>query len=126
MNETDWIGLLVQVPLVGLFIWFTLQMLKGQASERAVRDKEWRSFLEVQNGNFIAFLEQERAKSTEAFGRIFTELNRIHCVLAEYTTMMQRHDERMDSFTTDAVSSLHLIRDSVVSSKKEDRKEQVK
>ena len=52
----EWANLLVQIPLVGVFIWFTLQFLKLQREERdqtatkareerMQRDKEWRSWL---------------------------------------------------------------------------------
>jgi len=41
----SWLSLFIQIPLVGIFIWFTLQLLKLNREERVSRDSEWRSFL---------------------------------------------------------------------------------
>lgn len=53
------LGLLLQYPLVGIFIWFVLYMRRQDAQERAERDKyyrqeraEWRQVLEKLVGAF--------------------------------------------------------------------------
>ena len=41
----EWINLLVQLPLVGVFIWFTLRLMQMVQDEREKRDTEWRTWL---------------------------------------------------------------------------------
>lgn len=43
MNE--YIGLLIQIPLVGIFVWFTLRQNKDFLNAMEQRDAQWREFL---------------------------------------------------------------------------------
>ena len=43
-----YIGLLAQVPLVGMFIWFTLRQNKDFLTAMEKRDDQWREFLRTQ------------------------------------------------------------------------------
>jgi len=45
MENSSYISLLVQVPLVGMFIWFTLRQSKDFLSAMEKRDEQWRIFL---------------------------------------------------------------------------------
>ena len=38
----------LQLPIVGVFMWFTLEMMKREQVERAKRDDDWRKFLSEQ------------------------------------------------------------------------------
>lgn len=42
----NWISLAVQVPIVGLFIWFTLEMNKRNQEAMATRDEAYLAALE--------------------------------------------------------------------------------
>ncbi len=42
------ISLLVQIPLVGIFVWFTLEIMKRQERSNDRRDDQWREFLKDQ------------------------------------------------------------------------------
>lgn len=53
---SEWIvSLVVQIPLVGAFMWFVLELLKRQDIAREKRDKEWQEFLrDISAANNIA------------------------------------------------------------------------
>lgn len=42
------VSLLVQIPLVGIFVWFTLEIMKRQERSNDRRDDQWREFLKDQ------------------------------------------------------------------------------
>jgi len=42
----DWPSILVQVPLLAVFIWFVLQRDRMYQEAESKRDAEWRSFIE--------------------------------------------------------------------------------
>ncbi|KAA0266409.1 MAG: hypothetical protein EDM79_15690 [Chloroflexi bacterium] len=44
-NIETYLGLLIQVPLVGMFIWFTLRQNKDFLTAMEKRDEQWREFL---------------------------------------------------------------------------------
>lgn len=57
------VSLLVQIPLVGIFVWFTLEIMKRQERSDEKRDEQWRGFL------------REQAKSySSALGRVAEEV----------------------------------------------------
>jgi hypothetical protein len=71
------IGLLIQVPLVGIFVWFTLKVLSLQREERTARDKNWREFITSQTQSFLDFSNKQDEKwrgflSTEKEQRLAT------------------------------------------------------
>jgi len=60
MNGTDaWINLLVQVPLVGIFVWFTLQ-----------QQKSFQAFLKERDDKFLASLEKLTNEFTDHDERV--------------------------------------------------------
>ncbi len=61
------VGLLGQVPLVGIFVWFVLEMLKRQAKIDERRDAQWRVFLAEQGerqNTGLARIAEEVKKNT--------------------------------------------------------------
>jgi hypothetical protein len=47
MNDT-YISLLIQVPLVGIFVWFSLRLISVFLASLEKRDAQWQAFLEEQ------------------------------------------------------------------------------
>lgn len=43
-----WIGLLIQVPIVGIFVWFSLQIVSNFLKSIDARDEAWRQFINQQ------------------------------------------------------------------------------
>jgi len=84
-----YIGLLVQVPLVGIFVWFSLQLinifLKSISDLRNTfvdsitdRDKEWMIFLEQErkaNHEAIGHMAERFADEIRVLGKAVTEMN---------------------------------------------------
>lgn len=58
-----YIGLLIQVPLVGMFIWFTLRQNKDFLEAMEKRDEQWRGFL-----------NSHTESTNQAIGRIAEEV----------------------------------------------------
>lgn len=51
-NVEAYIGLLIQVPLVGIFVWFSLTVIKIFLTSLDKRDEQWQSFLEEQRKSY--------------------------------------------------------------------------
>lgn len=47
-NIEAYIGLLIQIPLVGIFVWFSLQLITTFLKAIEQRDQAWREFLSQQ------------------------------------------------------------------------------
>ncbi len=75
------IPLLIQVPLVGVFMWFVLEINKRQAEERERRDKEWRDFL-----------IEERLRRGEASLRLAEEMKALAALVTASNTLIIQHD----------------------------------
>lgn len=43
-----YVGLLIQIPLVGIFVWFSLQLISTFLKAIEQRDQAWRDFLAQQ------------------------------------------------------------------------------
>jgi hypothetical protein len=80
------VNLLVQVPLVGIFIWYNLQQQKIFQESQMARDKEWREFLSEQRISFSAGLS-----------RIAEEVKNSSTKLSEVGTLMVLHDQRVQA-----------------------------
>jgi len=71
MNET-YIGLLIQVPLVGIFVWFSLRIVDIFMKSLDKRDGQWQEFLEQQrtaNADAIAHMAGRFADEIKALGK---------------------------------------------------------
>lgn len=47
-NMEAYVGLLIQIPLVGIFVWFSLQLIATFLKAIEQRDQAWREFLAQQ------------------------------------------------------------------------------
>lgn len=77
------INLLVQVPLVGIFVWFILQRDKQTAESEKRRDEQWRDFL-----------REERELRATSIGRLAEELKSIGQEVARVTALLVSHDAK--------------------------------
>ena len=64
INDASWVSLLVQVPLVGVFIWFTLKMIRLNQDAQAKRDEAYLAALD----RISEKLELHDLNTREAFG----------------------------------------------------------
>jgi hypothetical protein len=73
--------MLVQVPLVGVFIWFSLKMNEHNLAAMSKRDAEWREFL-----------REQREANNQALGRLAEELKQNTQGLAVVQNSVLTHD----------------------------------
>ncbi len=107
MTTGDVIALAVQIPLVGLFIWFTLRILDRQRDERAERDKLWKEFLAQQTVSFLdamkardvnwqTFLTGEKEQRESAMSGASEDLKAIASGMKELFAAISAHEEAAD------------------------------
>ena len=71
-NVEPYVGLLIQVPLVGIFVWFALALIKMFNESIDKRDVAWRDFLEQQrksNNEAIAHMAERFADEIKTTGK---------------------------------------------------------
>lgn len=107
MTTSDIVALAVQIPLVGLFIWFTLKILDRQREERAERDRLWKEFLSTQTQNFLdsmaardtnwqAFLSAEKDQRAQAMVGASEDLKAVSAGIKELFAAISAHEEAAD------------------------------
>jgi len=77
-NIEQYIGLLIQVPLVGIFVWFSLAMIKLFTDLIDRRDKAWQEFLKQQqetNNNAIKAMAERFADEIRSLGKEIASLH---------------------------------------------------
>lgn len=72
-TEASWVSLLVQVPLVGVFIWFTLRLTKMNQDAQAKRDEAYLAALD----RISEKLEQHDLNTRESFGVLIDRRERV-------------------------------------------------
>lgn len=76
-NAEAYIGLLIQVPLVGIFVWFALALIKTFTDSIERRDKAWQDFLEQQrkaNNDAISNMAARFADEIRTLGKEVSSL----------------------------------------------------
>jgi hypothetical protein len=95
--NNSWVSLATQIPLVGLFIWFSLRLITLFQSNLERRDKDWRAFLTEQR--------QENHASLAAMASRFSD--EIHCLTSEVQqlkgTLWEHLDETATQLNTDSM-----------------------
>lgn len=61
-----WLNLIVQIPVVGIFIWFILEWTKRNNVAQIARDREWREFM-----------REERKSHTDNLSQLAEEIKTI-------------------------------------------------
>jgi Na+/phosphate symporter len=80
------VALLGQVPLVGIFVWFTLLIYKYNQEAQDKRDNEWRDFL-----------REQREASNLALGRLAEEIKGVTVITSNVLAILTAHDTRVQS-----------------------------
>ena len=76
-NVEAYIGLLIQVPLVGIFVWFSLTLIKIFLASLDKRDTQWQAFLEEQRKSYhdaIANMASRFGDEIRTVGKELAEL----------------------------------------------------
>jgi len=73
----SYISLLIQIPLVGIFVWFSLRLISIFMASLEKRDEQWRVFLEEQrqsSQDAIAHMAGRFADEIKALGKEVAEI----------------------------------------------------
>lgn len=81
-------NLLVQIPLVGMFIYFILEWSKRMEKSQADRDEQWRQFL-----------VEERVHRAEAIGRLAEDIKALSALVNQMSGQLTAHDARVQART---------------------------
>ena len=76
-NLEPYIGLLIQIPLVGIFVWFSLQLISIFLKSLDARDIQWRQFMESErkaNHESIAYMAERFSNEIRTLGKEVGEL----------------------------------------------------
>ena len=77
------INLLIQLPIVGIFVIFILEWSKRQDKATEKRDQDWREFL-----------REERLHRVEAIGRLAEEIKSVSQQVNQLNGLLSAHDAR--------------------------------
>ncbi len=73
----NYISLLAQIPLVGIFVWFSLRLITVFMASLEKRDEQWRVFLEQQrltSQDAMAHMAGRFADEIKAIGKEVAEI----------------------------------------------------
>lgn len=71
----------LQLPIVGIFMWFTLEMIKREQNERVKRDEDWRQFL-----------TEQREATNAGLSRLAEEIKDNGKLVATTNALLINHD----------------------------------
>ena len=72
-----YLGLLIQIPLVGIFVWFSLQLISIFLKAIDTRDAAWRMFIEQErkaNNDAIEHMATRFSDEIRTLGKEISEL----------------------------------------------------
>lgn len=88
----EYIGLLIQVPLVGVFIWFALKIMDRFLASLESRDKQWQEFLAAQR--------KETSDAMVALAaRLGDEIKQLSSEVSKFNGVLSAHDARQQERT---------------------------
>jgi|JFJP01.1.fsa_nt_gi hypothetical protein len=73
-------NLLIQIPLVGIFVWFILERDKRSDAQQSTRESQWRDFIKEQREQNNAAI----AHLAEKIESISHEVSRLNSVLSAH------------------------------------------
>jgi hypothetical protein len=71
-----WVSLAIQIPIVGIFVWFSLQLISSFLKAIDQRDKSWQEFLNQQR-------DADRASIANMAARFADEIRTLGKEVAE-------------------------------------------
>ena len=87
-----WLQLLIQIPLVGAFMWFVLKQQERDAAERKERQEREASERAARDAAWQAFLTDQRSATVTALSEVSQELGRVADHLNKLQGTVEQHD----------------------------------
>lgn len=84
-SATDVVSIFVQLPLLGIFIWFVIQTRREQSAAADKTHGEWRDWLAKRDADFLASQERHDNQRAEERKEMLLVLSRVDRQL-EYLT----------------------------------------
>jgi uncharacterized membrane protein len=94
------ISLLIQVPIVGIFVWFILTWTKRLDKKAGERDQQWMEFLREERDQRKEFLREEREKNRELLKEEREKRSENASRLAEEIKSIAQEVNRMNGMLT--------------------------
>lgn len=88
----DWTQLVVQLPLVAAFIWYTLELAKRDGAARAARDAAWRDFMREQQAHWQAFIDAQNRVMIAGLADVTREMCEFGQRLERMSELLVRHN----------------------------------
>jgi len=102
----DWasvLPLLLQIPIVGAFIIFTLRMVDSYQNEQTKRDAIWQTFLKEERADYLAqeirrdtewrtFLSDRSHQNRDALENMVSEMKQMGQNIAALNALLISHD----------------------------------
>ena len=92
--NTDFISLLIQIPLVGIFVWFTLRLSADYRNDTTRRDEQWQRFIEQQNELWRNFIRELVERSSDAEDMTSQRLTELAVIIRGLLDDFKAHDAK--------------------------------
>ena len=89
----------LQLPIVGVFMWFTLELMKREQAERMKRDEDWRKFL----------IEQRDA-ANHGMSRLAEEIKESGKLVATTNALLMNHDGNVKGISATLLAAIEQSR----------------
>lgn len=95
--DAQYISLLIQFPLVGVFIWFTLRMQADYRADMTRREEQWQRFLEQKDEIWRNFIRELVERSSEAEDMTSQRLTELALIMKQLLDKFESHDAKTSS-----------------------------
>jgi hypothetical protein len=126
MNDVHgWVSVALQVPIVGLFVWFVLKretsyqryalrMQESWLKESQERERQVRDFIAESRQRERDFLTEQRSALVAALVAVTDRLSRVETQLAMNTAMLTVHDATVRGTNPETIGTTEEIMDRVL------------
>jgi len=90
----EYIPLLIQIPLVGIFVWFTLRLSADYRADASRRDEQWQKFIEQQNELWRSFIKELVERSSTAEDMTSQRLTELATIIRGLLDDFKVHDTK--------------------------------
>lgn len=93
--NADFASLLIQVPLLAAFIWFTLRLSSDYRADTALRDAQWQGFISQQNELWRSFIKELVERSSTADDVVSQRLYELATLIKSLLDDFKTHDAKV-------------------------------
>ncbi len=92
----SWASLLVQIPVVAIFVWFTLEINKRNTTSMEAIAKCTSDATEKRDAEWREFLKDQREQNNAALGRLAEELKANSRQVAVLQSLVVEHSSQLN------------------------------